>query len=71
MHMVGVMAEDAVTYHELSAGRTDPRGAYGGQVAGPRAAPQALAEVDRWPEPCRVLWPRRLDALERHLEENP
>jgi DNA-binding transcriptional ArsR family regulator len=34
-----------------------------------RAAP--LAEVDAWLEPYRVHWDGRLDALERHLEENP
>jgi DNA-binding transcriptional ArsR family regulator len=32
---------------------------------------QPLAEVDEWLEPYRELWSRRLDALERHLEENP
>jgi DNA-binding transcriptional ArsR family regulator len=36
---------------------------------GLRAEP--LAEVDRWLEPYRVYWSGRLDALERHLEENP
>ena len=34
-----------------------------------RAEP--LAEVDRWLEPYRAHWSGRLDALERHLEENP
>ena len=34
-----------------------------------RAAP--LAEVDAWLEPYRRFWSERLDALERHLEENP
>jgi DNA-binding transcriptional ArsR family regulator len=34
-----------------------------------RAAP--LAEVDAWLEPYRKHWTERLDALERHLEENP
>jgi len=34
-------------------------------------APQPLAEVDAWLEPYRVFWSGRLDALERHLEENP
>jgi DNA-binding transcriptional ArsR family regulator len=34
-----------------------------------RAAP--LAEVDAWLAPYRELWSERLDALERHLEENP
>ncbi len=33
--------------------------------------PQPLAEVDRWLEPYRAYWNGRLDALERHLEENP
>jgi DNA-binding transcriptional ArsR family regulator len=36
---------------------------------GLRAEP--LAEVDEWLEPYRAHWSARLDALERHLEENP
>ena len=32
---------------------------------------QPLAEVDEWLEPYRACWSGRLDALERHLEENP
>lgn len=32
---------------------------------------QPLVEVDRWLEPYRVYWSDHLDALERHLEENP
>lgn len=32
---------------------------------------QPLAEVDEWLEPYRAYWSGRLDALERHLEENP
>jgi DNA-binding transcriptional ArsR family regulator len=32
---------------------------------------QPLAEVDAWLEPYRAYWEGRLDALERHLEENP
>jgi DNA-binding transcriptional ArsR family regulator len=36
---------------------------------GLRAEP--LAEVDEWLEPYRAYWSGRLDALERHLEENP
>jgi DNA-binding transcriptional ArsR family regulator len=32
--------------------------------------PEPLAEVDRWLEPYRAYWTDRLDALERHLEEN-
>jgi len=32
---------------------------------------QPLAEVDAWLEPYRAYWSGRLDALERHLEENP
>lgn len=37
--------------------------------SGLRAEP--LAEVDEWLEPYRAYWAGRLDALERHLEENP
>jgi len=33
--------------------------------------PGPLAEVDAWLEPYRAHWSGRLDALERHLEENP
>ena len=33
--------------------------------------PQPLAEVDEWLEPYREHWSGRLNALERHLEENP
>src|SRR5215210_2607372 len=33
--------------------------------------PQPLAEVDAWLAPYRAAWSGRLDALERHLEENP
>ena len=33
--------------------------------------PEPLAEVDAWLEPYRAQWSRSLDALERHLEENP
>lgn len=33
--------------------------------------PQPLAEVDAWLEPYRAFWSARLEALERHLEENP
>lgn len=32
--------------------------------------PEPLAEVDQWLEPYRAFWSNRLDALERHLEEN-
>ncbi len=32
---------------------------------------QPLVEVDQWLEPYRVHWSGRLDALERHLGENP
>jgi len=34
-------------------------------------SPEPLVEVDRWLEPYRAFWSQRLDALERHLEENP
>ena len=33
--------------------------------------PEPFAEVDQWLEPYRTFWSKRLDALERHLEENP
>jgi DNA-binding transcriptional ArsR family regulator len=33
--------------------------------------PEPLAEVDQWLKPYRAFWKGRLDALERHLEENP
>jgi hypothetical protein len=36
---------------------------------GLRAEP--LAEIDDWLAPYRAFWSDRLDALERHLEENP
>ena len=39
------------------------------RLYGLRAAP--LAEVDAWLAPYREHWAGRLDALERHLEENP
>jgi DNA-binding transcriptional ArsR family regulator len=32
---------------------------------------QPLAEVAEWLEPYRSHWSARLDALERHLEDNP
>jgi DNA-binding transcriptional ArsR family regulator len=31
--------------------------------------PEGLADVDRWLAPYRQLWSRRLDALERHLDQ--
>jgi DNA-binding transcriptional ArsR family regulator len=31
---------------------------------------QPLAEVDEWLEPYRAYWSGRVDALERHLEED-
>jgi DNA-binding transcriptional ArsR family regulator len=36
-----------------------------------RLRSEPLAEVDAWLEPYRAQWNARLDALERHLEENP
>jgi DNA-binding transcriptional ArsR family regulator len=39
------------------------------RLYGLHAAP--LAEVDAWLAPYRRHWSERLDALERHLEENP
>jgi DNA-binding transcriptional ArsR family regulator len=34
-----------------------------------RVRPEPLAEIDQWLEPYRRLWARRLDALERHLDD--
>ena len=34
-----------------------------------RVRPEPLAEIDAWLEPYRRLWAKRLDALERHLDE--
>lgn len=34
-------------------------------------SPAPLAEVDAWLRPYRALWTGRLDALQRHLEDNP
>ncbi|MEZ5100713.1 MAG: metalloregulator ArsR/SmtB family transcription factor [Thermoleophilia bacterium] len=36
-----------------------------------RLRAEPLAELDRWLTPYRALWSASLDALERHLEENP
>ena len=36
-----------------------------------RLRAEPLAEVAGWLEPYRAHWEARLDALERHLEENP
>jgi DNA-binding transcriptional ArsR family regulator len=36
-----------------------------------RLRPEPLAEIDAWLAPYRAFWSDRLDALERHLEENP
>ena len=36
-----------------------------------RLRPEPLREVDEWLEPYRAAMAARLDALERHLEENP
>lgn len=36
-----------------------------------RLRAEPLAEVDQWLEPYRAHWSQRLDALERHLKENP
>jgi DNA-binding transcriptional ArsR family regulator len=37
------------------------------RIYGVRAEP--LSEIDEWLEPYRRLWADRLDALERHLDE--
>jgi DNA-binding transcriptional ArsR family regulator len=34
-----------------------------------RVRPDPLAEIDAWLAPYRRLWAKRLDALERHLDE--
>jgi DNA-binding transcriptional ArsR family regulator len=36
-----------------------------------RARPEGLREIDEWLTPYRAAWSRRLDALERHLDEMP
>jgi DNA-binding transcriptional ArsR family regulator len=36
-----------------------------------RLRAEPLAEVAGWLEPYRTHWEARLDALERHLKENP
>jgi len=33
--------------------------------------PEPLQELEAWLAPYRVLWSRRLDALERHLDSMP
>ena len=34
-----------------------------------RLRPEPLREIDEWLQPYRVAWSKRLDALERHLDE--
>ena len=34
-----------------------------------RVRPEPLAEIDAWLAPYRRLWAKRLDDLERHLDE--
>jgi DNA-binding transcriptional ArsR family regulator len=36
-----------------------------------RLDPDPLTEIDRWLAPYREYWTARLDALERHLDDNP
>lgn len=36
-----------------------------------RLDPRPLREIDRWLDRYRRLWARRLDALERRMEERP
>jgi DNA-binding transcriptional ArsR family regulator len=36
-----------------------------------RVRAEPLAEIDAWLAPYRRFWTRRLDALERHLEDEP
>ncbi len=51
------------------AGLVEARPAGRRRLYGLRAQP--LAEVDAFLAPYRAFWEQRLDALERHLEENP
>ena len=34
-----------------------------------RLRPEPLREIDEWLRPYRVAWSKRLDALERHLDD--
>jgi DNA-binding transcriptional ArsR family regulator len=34
-----------------------------------RLRPEPLREIDEWLKPYRVAWSKRLDALERHLDD--
>ncbi len=34
-----------------------------------RLRPEPLREIDEWLQPYRVAWSKRLDALERHLDD--
>lgn len=36
-----------------------------------RVRAEPLAEIDAWLAPYRRFWTRRLDALERHLDDEP
>ena len=36
-----------------------------------RLRPEPLQEIDEWLTPYRAAWRRRLDALERHLDNMP
>jgi DNA-binding transcriptional ArsR family regulator len=36
-----------------------------------RLRPEPLQEIDEWLTPYRAAWTKRLDALERHLDEMP
>ena len=36
-----------------------------------RLQPEPLREIDRWLARYRRFWTQRLDALDRHLDENP
>ncbi len=52
-----------------TAGLVDVRAEGRHRVYTLRAAP--LADVDAWLAPYRRHWTERLDALEKHLEDNP
>jgi len=36
-----------------------------------RVRPEPLRDIDEWLQPYRRLWSKRLDDLERHLDEMP
>jgi DNA-binding transcriptional ArsR family regulator len=63
------ISQPGVSKHLREAGLVKVRADGRRRLYGLRAAP--LAEIDAWLAPYRRHWGGRLDALERHLEENP